>query len=193
VRSATAPPHWKRVSDIVLGVPIALVLLVPCAVVAALIVMESGWPALICQRRIGRDGREFGMWKFRTMPVGTVQVAKSEMVGTIRTTRVGRWLRRFSVDELPQMINVLTGDMSLVGPRPALFNQFELTEMRRRAGVLAVKPGLTGLAQVSGREDLALERKVALDHEYVQSLSIGKDLSILVKTVGAVLGGRGTY
>lgn len=162
--------------------------------IAIAIVAESGRPALIRQRRIGRGGHEYLMWKFRTLPRDTPQVAKSDLGAQgLRVTPLGRFLRRHSLDELPQLVNVLTGEMSLVGPRPALYNQDDLTAMRAAAGVLAAKPGLTGLAQVSGREDLPLPEKVALDADYVRTMSLGLDISIALRTVLAVLRPRGSF
>jgi O-antigen biosynthesis protein WbqP len=159
---------------------------------ALAIVVDSGWPPLVRQRRIGVHGQEFLMWKFRTLPKDTPQVAKSDLedIGR-RASRFGRFLRRTSVDELPQLLNVLAGQMSLVGPRPALFNQMDLTQMRLKNGVLRVLPGLTGLAQVSGRENLSLEEKVQLDEQYVRTMSPAVDLGIAFRTIGAVLNGRG--
>ena len=134
------------------------------------------------------------MWKFRTLPRGTPQLAKSDLgVHGMQPSALGRFLRRHSLDELPQLVNVLTRQMSLVGPRPALFNQDDLTTMRAASGVLAAKPGLTGLAQVSGREDLTLQEKVALDGEYVRRMNPWLDLVICFRTVRAVLRPRGNY
>ena len=134
------------------------------------------------------------MWKFRSLPVGTPQLAKADLMKRgVVTTRVGGFLRRYSLDELPQILNVVTGDMSVVGPRPALYTQDDLVAMRRAAGVLRAKPGLTGLAQVHGRENLSLDEKVAFDAEYVRSMSPLLDLSILLRTFGAVLRARGSY
>jgi O-antigen biosynthesis protein WbqP len=192
--SSAKPPGWKLASDIV-GAVIGLVLLaVPMLVIAVAILVDSGRPILMRQRRIGVDGEEFLMWKFRTLPVGTPQLAKAELLkrGVI-TTRVGGPLRRYSLDEIPQLLNVLTGDMSLIGPRPALYTQDDLVAMRRAKGVLRVRPGLTGLAQVHGRENLPLEEKVALDAEYVRSMSPLLDLRIVLRTFGAVLRARGSY
>ena len=185
-------PAWKRIEDVGAGALLSLVLLVPGVVTAIAILLDSGWPPLIRQRRIGAHGREFLMWKFRTLPKDTPQVAKSDLedIG-LRASRFGRLLRRTSVDEFPQLLNVLAGQMSLVGPRPALFNQIELTEMRLKSGVLRVLPGLTGLAQISGREDLSLKEKVALDEQYVRTMSPALDLGIALRTFGAVLSGRG--
>jgi O-antigen biosynthesis protein WbqP len=148
---------------------------------------------MVRQRRIGVDGQEFLMWKFRSLPRGTPQVAKEGLSSfDIRVTRLGKFLRRTSIDELPQVLNVFVGDMSLVGPRPALFNQYELTEMRMKRGVLRLPPGITGLAQVSGREDLSLDEKVELDERYVRTVNLAVDLRIAFHTIGAVLGGRGS-
>jgi len=163
--------------------------------VAGAILLDSGRPILIKQRRIGIGGSEFGMWKFRTLPVGTPQMAKADLLrGPVpNMTPLGRVLRRYSLDELPQLFNVLAGTMSLIGPRPALFTQDDLVALRLAAGALRVRPGLTGLAQVSGRENLTLEEKTALDADYVRRLSPGLDLEIALRTGGAVLRARGSY
>jgi O-antigen biosynthesis protein WbqP len=185
-------PQWKRTEDLVVALLFAALLLIPALVIAVAIVINSGWPPLIRQRRVGTCGGEFLMWKFRSLPVNTPQVAKGDLQRTgVKATSLGRLLRRTSIDELPQLVNVLLGEMSLVGPRPALFNQQELTDMRLKRGVLRVRPGLTGLAQVSGREDLSLERKVDLDATYVRTMSPTVDLTIALRTVEAVLSGRG--
>lgn len=185
-------PLWKRAEDLIVAGLLSIVLLVPALITSAAILVESGWPPLIRQRRIGTCGAEFLMWKFRSLPTTTPQVAKGDLerIG-VRARALGRFLRRASIDEIPQLLNVLVGEMSLVGPRPALFNQDDLTEMRRKRGVLRALPGLTGLAQVNGRENLTLEEKVDLDDEYVRSMSPGLDLSIAFRTIGAVLSGRG--
>jgi O-antigen biosynthesis protein WbqP len=185
---------WKRATDLFFGVILLACLALPMACIAGAIWIDSGPPSLLRQRRIGCLGREFRMWKFRTLPVGTAQVAKAELpIGTRPATRLGSFLRRYSLDELPQLMNVLTGDMSLVGPRPALYTQDELTAIRKESGVLRVRPGLTGLAQVSGRENLATFDKVQLDADYVRRLSPMLDLEILLKTVVAVLRARGSF
>lgn len=186
---------WKRATDL-LGAAIALVIAaIPMVLISAAIAVDSGLPVLIKQRRVGTGGSEFGMWKFRTLPVGTPQMAKSDLLrGTApNMTAFGWFLRRYSLDELPQLINVIAGTMSLIGPRPALFTQDDLIALRLAAGVLRVRPGLTGLAQVSGRENLTLDDKVALDADYVRRLSPGLDLRIVLRTGGAVLRARGSY
>ncbi|HET6500240.1 MAG TPA: sugar transferase [Amycolatopsis sp.] len=173
-------------------------------VIAALVKSGDGGPVLYRQRRVGRDGDTFMMIKFRTMVVGAEAVrsellAANEAAGPLfklrrdpRVTRVGAVLRRYSLDELPQLLNVLAGSMSLVGPRPPLPEEtvnYERAAQRR----LLVKPGITGLWQVSGRSDLSWEDSVRLDLRYVEDWSLALDLAILGKTVRAVLGGRGAY
>ncbi|RZU34111.1 sugar transferase [Blastococcus saxobsidens] len=185
----------------------ALLLLVmaPLLVAAALAVkLDSSGPVLFRQERVGRDGRRFAMLKFRSMQADAEQLvaqlaAMSDGNGVLfkmrqdpRVTRAGRILRRYSVDELPQLINILKGDMSLVGPRPPLPSEVERfgVEMNRR---LVVKPGLTGLWQVSGRSNLSWDDSVRLDVHYVDNWSLVMDLTILWRTVGAVLKGDGAY
>ena len=180
----------------VTGGSIAIVIAsIPMLVIATTIILDSGRPVLIKQRRIGVGGGEFGMWKFRTLPVGTPQMAKADLLRDRQpaTTGLGRFLRRYSLDELPQLLNVVAGTMSLIGPRPALYTQDDLVALRLAAGVLRVRPGITGLAQVSGRENLPLPEKVALDADYVRRLSPALDLLIALRTAGAVLRARGSY
>ncbi len=183
----------------------ALVLLAPLFVgVAIAIKCQDNGPVFYRQIRVGRGGRGFHVYKFRTMTVDADQrkaqyVGRNEGSGVLfkirqdpRITSTGRWLRRWSLDELPQLVNVLTGDMSLVGPRPALPEETEryCHQMRRR---LAVKPGMTGLWQVNGRSDLPWEEAVRLDIRYVENWSFALDLQILWKTCSAVMGGAGAY
>jgi O-antigen biosynthesis protein WbqP len=185
-------PLWKRLEDLLIAAPLSAVLAIPALITTVAIVIDSGWPPLIRQRRIGVCGAEFLMWKFRTLPTTTPQVAKGELGRfDVRASLLGRFLRRSSIDELPQLVNVLVGDMSLVGPRPALFNQEDLTAMRMSRGALRARPGLTGLAQVNGRENLTLTQKVELDEEYVLTMSPRLDLVIALRSFGAVLSGRG--
>ncbi|QZY29811.1 sugar transferase [Nocardioides coralli] len=183
----------------------ALVLLAPALLVVGLLVRrDSPGPALFRQRRVGRDGREFTMLKFRTMCCDAEQAVdaladRNEADGVLfklrsdpRVTPLGAVLRRYSVDELPQLWNIVCGHMSLVGPRPALPSEVEQYDHdpRRR---LAVKPGLTGLWQVSGRSDLSWEESVRLDLSYVDNWSLPMDAAILGRTVRAVVGHRGAY
>jgi lipopolysaccharide/colanic/teichoic acid biosynthesis glycosyltransferase len=177
----------KRVLDLVLALG-GLVLLAPLlALVALAIKLTSRGPVFYVQERIGRDGVPFPFIKFRTMVVG----AETQGAGILclkddpRVTRVGRLLRRFSLDEVPQLFNVLRGEMSVIGPRPGLAYQVEAyTPAQRRR--LTVLPGITGWAQVNGRNAIAWDRRIVRDLEYVDRLSLGLDLRILVRTVRAV-------
>ncbi|MET9016290.1 sugar transferase [Streptomyces olivaceoviridis] len=188
-----------------LGAALLLLLLAPLMVfVGLLVVADSRGGAFYRQRRVGKDGHEFTMYKFRTMVVGAegarAQLAhRNEGAGPLfklrrdpRVTRVGTVLRRYSLDELPQLLNVLTGSMSLVGPRPPLPEECAAydPDIRRR---LLVKPGLTGLWQISGRSDLSWEEAVRLDLRYVEDWSLALDTVILWKTLRAVLYGQGAY
>lgn len=194
VSQGTSFPRWKRAMDIVGGVILLAIAALPMILVAATILLESGRPVLIRQRRIGANEIEYLMWKFRSLPVDTPQMSKADLRQRgITPTRFGRLVRRYSIDELPQLLNVVVGEMTLVGPRPALFTQDDLIALRRQAGILHLRPGLTGLAQVSGREDLTLEQKVALDAEYNRRMSPYSDLVIGLRTASAVLRGRGSF
>lgn len=182
----------KRAVDI-LGALVGLVLLSPLFVGAALaVVLQSPGPALHWSRRIGRDEGIFRMPKFRTMRVGAPDVATHLLSDPDQwVTPVGRFLRRTSLDELPQLWSILRGDMSLVGPRPALFNQDDLVALRRAAGVAGLRPGLTGWAQINGRDELPVAEKARLDAEYLQRMSLAFDLQIIVATALAAVSGRG--
>jgi exopolysaccharide biosynthesis polyprenyl glycosylphosphotransferase len=183
----------------------ALLMLAPIfAGIAFAIKLIDPGPVFFRQTRVGRDGQDFMVYKFRTMRIDADRVKAdyaraNEGNGVLfkirrdpRVTRTGRWLRRWSLDELPQLLNVLVGDMSLVGPRPALPEETKryCNRMRRR---LAVKPGITGLWQVSGRSDLSWDEAVRLDMRYVENWSFALDLQILWKTCSAVIGGTGAY
>ncbi|MFE1441745.1 sugar transferase [Streptomyces sp. NPDC058739] len=198
------PRAVKEVVDR-LGAAILLLLFAPLMVFVALLVMvDSRGGAFYRQRRVGKDGREFTILKFRTMVVGADRARaaladRNEGAGLLfklrrdpRVTRVGAVLRRYSIDELPQLFNVLSGSMSLVGPRPPLPEESAAygPDMRRR---LLVKPGLTGLWQISGRSDLSWEEAVRLDLRYVEDWSLALDTVILWKTLRAVLYGQGAY
>jgi lipopolysaccharide/colanic/teichoic acid biosynthesis glycosyltransferase len=171
----------KRLSDII-GALIILVLLFPLLVcIVGLIRLDSGGPAIFSQHRVGRHGKLFTCYKFRTMRVGTADVATHELSAS-EVTRVGRLLRRLKLDELPQAINVLRNEMSLVGPRPCLPVQVELCALRSKRGVLNVKPGITGLAQISGVDMSSPARLAALDDQYCAFRSFVGDLRILIAT-----------
>ena len=182
----------KRTIDI-LGALVGLVLLSPLLLALALAVrLESPGPALHWSRRVGRRNRIFLMPKFRTMRTGAPDVATHLMPDPAAwVTPLGASLRRKSLDEFPQLWSVLIGQMSLVGPRPALFNQDDLVALRTAAGVDALRPGLTGWAQVNGRDELPIPEKVRLDREYLDRRSLAMDLRILLATARTAFSGRG--
>jgi O-antigen biosynthesis protein WbqP len=170
----------KRIFDLALAATAAVVLALPFLLVALSVRLTSEGPALYWSDRLGRHNRLFRMPKFRSMRVGTPVVATHMLVdATTHLTPIGSFLRRSSIDELPQLWSILKGEMSFVGPRPALFNQSDLIEQRVQNGVHALMPGLTGWAQVNGRDELPVPQKVALDVEYLQRQSIWFDLRIL--------------
>jgi lipopolysaccharide/colanic/teichoic acid biosynthesis glycosyltransferase/glycosyltransferase involved in cell wall biosynthesis len=189
---AGAAGALKRAFDLVaslLGLVIAAPLMIALAIAIRL---DSPGPALFRQRRVGLGSREFVLLKFRSMAADTPDLATHLVQpGQLVVTRVGRFLRRTSFDELPQLWNVLVGDMSLVGPRPALHNQHDLVEMRQREGVDALRPGLTGWAQINGRDEIPMARKVALDREYLDRVSFAQDVGILARTVTTLFTMRG--
>jgi len=171
----------KRAVDVV-GASAALVLLAPLlAATAVLIKLEDRGPVLFRQTRVGRGGDPFPFLKFRSMAIGTPNLASADARG-LRVTRVGRWIRRTNIDELPQLVNVLRGEMSLVGPRPALPSQTALVELRSRGGALDCLPGLTGLAQVSAYDGMPETEKAAFDGEYARTVSLRRDAGIVLRT-----------
>jgi O-antigen biosynthesis protein WbqP len=178
----------KRVFDIFLGCLAALVLLLPVLLVAIAVRLTSKGPALYWSDRVGRNNVIFKMPKFRSMRVGTPAVA-THLLADARShlTPIGSFLRKSSLDELPQLWSILAGDMSFVGPRPALFNQQDLIALRTEQGVHTLVPGLTGWAQVNGRDELPIPDKVKLDVAYLQRQSLWFDLSILWLTFVKVL------
>lgn len=182
----------KRALDIVGGLA-GLILLSPLFLGLAVAVrLESPGPALHWSRRVGRRNRIFAMPKFRTMRTGAPDVATHLLDDPdLWVTRLGVFLRRSSLDELPQFWSVLKGDMSLVGPRPALFNQDDLVALRTEAGVDALRPGLTGWAQINGRDELPVPEKARLDQEYLERMSLAFDLRILAMTALSAFSGRG--
>lgn len=204
LRRGSAVPRYKRVFDIVV-VLFGLMAIWPLFLVIALAVRLSGpGPVFFVQTRIGLNGRRFDMVKFRSMFVDAESrraqlEAQSEREGICfklrddpRVTPVGRFLRRSSLDELPQLFNVLTGDMSLVGPRPALPQEVAAYPVEAM-GRLGALPGITGPWQVAGRADLDFAQMVALDLDYVRAPSLWRDLTILARTVSVVATGRGAY
>lgn len=182
----------KRCFDVLFAILAMLILIVPMVVIAVAVRLTSPGPAVYWSDRIGRNNRVFRMPKFRTMQVGTPAVATHLIKNPDEyVTRLGRFLRKTSLDELPQLWSILVGDMSVVGPRPALFNQDDLVALRSDAGVQKLQPGLTGWAQVRGRDELPIPEKVKLDVEYLQKRSFWFDLKIILMTVFRVGAGKG--
>lgn len=173
----------KRLFDLGLGLCAALVLALPIAAVALLVRLTSPGPALYWSDRVGRGNRLFRMPKFRSMRVGTPAVATHLLQNPdTYLTPIGSFLRKSSLDELPQLWSILVGDMSFVGPRPALFNQKDLIALRTQSGVHNLVPGLTGWAQVNGRDELSIPEKVRLDAEYLARQSLWLDIQIIWHT-----------
>jgi O-antigen biosynthesis protein WbqP len=178
----------KRLFDFFLAVVLALFLLLPIAAVALVVRFTSPGPALYWSDRVGRYNRIFKMPKFRSMRIDTPAVATHLLENPGQwLTPIGSFLRKSSLDELPQLWSILRGDMSFVGPRPALFNQDDLVALRTEKGVHELVPGLTGWAQVNGRDELPIPQKVALDAEYLHRRSLRFDLKILWMTALKVL------
>ena len=182
----------KRSFDLLLAILLALVLLLPVCVVAVLVRLTSPGPVLYWSDRVGRHNRTFKMPKFRSMRVGTPALATHLLSDpNAYLTSIGPFLRKSSLDELPQLWSILVGDMSFVGPRPALFNQDDLIALRTESGVHELVPGLTGWAQVNGRDELPIAEKVKRDVEYLQRQSIIFDIYILWLTAVKVVGRDG--
>ena len=178
----------KRLFDLALTLFAAIVLAVPVALIAMAVRLTSDGPALYWSDRVGRGNKLFKMPKFRSMRVGTPAVATHLLQDpNVYLTPIGSFLRKSSLDELPQLWSILVGDMSFVGPRPALFNQHDLIELRTQHGVDRLLPGLTGWAQVNGRDELPIPKKVELDLEYLRRQSLWFDLRILWMTASKVL------
>ena len=184
----------KRCLDIVLGLAGAIISAPFVALLALLIRLESGGHPVYQQTRVGRDGQTFSIYKLRTMVRGAEFTGAGLAIqeGDDRITRIGAWLRRYSLDELPNLWNVVRGEMSIVGPRPTVPVQVEQYTERQR-GRLHVKPGITGWAQINGRAALPWSERIELDLWYVEHQSFALDLKILARTVGMVLSGRGLY
>ena len=178
----------KRVFDILLSMLAAIFLLVPIAAIAIVVKLTSPGPVLYWSDRVGLGNRLFRMPKFRSMKIDTPAVATHLLANPkLYITPVGAFLRKTSLDELPQIWSILVGDMSFVGPRPALFNQHDLIELRSQYGIHQLLPGLTGWAQINGRDELPIPEKVALDIEYMKRRSLSFDCLIIWRTAAKVL------
>lgn len=178
----------KRLFDLGLGLMALVVLLLPILIVALVVKATSNGPVLYWSDRVGRFNRIFKMPKFRSMKTGTPVVATHLLVNPdIHLTPIGGFLRKSSLDELPQLWNILMGDMSFVGPRPALFNQQDLIALRTQQGIHELIPGLTGWAQINGRDEIPIPAKVQLDRYYLDNRSIWLDVKIIILTAVKVI------
>ena len=178
----------KRIFDLVLLLIALSILAIPLAITALLVRLTSKGPVIYWSDRVGRENAIFKMPKFRSMQVGTPAIATHLLENPdAYLTPIGSFLRKSSLDELPQLWSIAKGDMSFVGPRPALFNQYDLIEMRTVGGVDKLLPGITGWAQINGRDELPIPRKVALDVEYLRKMSLWLDIKIIMRTAFKVL------
>ena len=183
----------KRFFDIVLSLVAIIVFSWLLIIIAVAIVVEDKGNILFKQKRIGKNKKEFYIYKFRTMKVSTPKDVPTHLLDNPESyiTKIGGFLRKTSLDELPQLFNILKGDMSIVGPRPALWNQFDLIALRDENGSNSVRPGLTGWAQVNGRDELPIEVKAGFDGEYIKKMSIIFDIKIILMTVVSVFTSKG--
>lgn len=174
----------KRICDILLSIIIISILFIPSIFIWLAIKLTSSGPGFYWSERIGYKSKIFMMPKFRTMIVETPEIETNELLCSKKyITRIGFFLRRSSIDEIPQFLSVFLGDMSLVGPRPALWNQHELIAKRKKLKIDMLRPGITGWAQINGRDEISLSEKISLDYQYLQNQSLFLDLNIILKTI----------
>ena len=185
--------YFKRFLDIVLSAAGLLVLSPILLIIAVAIKLDSKGPVLFKQKRVAKGKEHFQILKFRTMYADVPKDVPTHLLADpeSKITKIGRFLRKSSRDELPQIWNILVGEMSIIGPRPALWNQFDLIAERDKYGANDVRPGLTGLAQVMGRDELPIEVKAKYDGEYAQNVTFVNDVKIFFKTITSVLGAKG--
>jgi len=189
----TVNKFFKRIVDILIALPAVVILLPVFAVIFVAVKLTSKGPAIFKQERAGLKGQPFIFYKFRTMKLDVDPFGPSPKSGDDpRLTKIGRFLREHSLDELPQLFNVLKGGMSIIGPRPLYVSQMAEWDQRQKKRLL-VKPGITGLAQISGRGRLTREEKLELDVKYVETASFLTDIKIVIATIGQVLGRDGIY
>ena len=185
--------HFKRLIDIVLSLGAIIVLSPVLLVLAVLIKLDSKGPVLFKQKRVGKGKTHFEILKFRTMYADVPKDVPTHLLAdpASKITKIGRFLRKSSLDELPQIFNILKGEMSIIGPRPALWNQFDLIEERDKYGANDVRPGLTGLAQVMGRDELPIDVKAKYDGDYVKNITFANDVKIFFRTIFSVASADG--
>lgn len=179
----------KRILDFILSLIAFVILLIPFLVLVIWIKVDSKGPVLFKQKRVGINKKHFNILKFRTMRTDTPKDMPTHLLKDPDQyiTKAGKFLRKTSLDELPQLINIIKGDMAIVGPRPALWNQYDLIEERDKYGANDILPGLTGWAQINGRDELEIPVKAAFDGEYVKKLSFAMDIKCILGTVKSVL------
>ena len=182
----------KRSFDIIFSI-ILLILFIPIWIIIPILIrIDSTGRIFFKQKRVGLNSRYFIIYKFRTMKEGTPDIPTDKLSNQDKlNTKIGMFLRRLSLDEIPQLVNILKGDMSFIGPRPALYNQPLLIKLRKQKGVDKVRPGVTGLAQISGRDSLTIPKKVEYDCLYIKDASMLLDIKIILVTIKAVLTGKG--
>ena len=185
--------YIKRLIDIVLSAIGLLVLSPVLLVIAIAIKLDSKGPVLFKQKRVAKGKEHFQILKFRTMYADVPKDVPTHLLADpeSKITKIGRVLRKSSLDELPQIWNILVGEMSIIGPRPALWNQFDLIEERDRYGANDVRPGLTGLAQIMGRDELPIDVKAKYDGDYAKNITFVNDVKIFFGTITSVLGAKG--
>lgn len=183
----------KRMLDIILSTGGIVIFAVPMGLIALAIKLDSDGPIFFKQKRVGKNKEHFEILKFRTMRTDTPKDVPTHELSDPQKwiTRVGKVLRKTSLDELPQIFNIFKGEMSVIGPRPALWNQYDLIEERDKYEANSVRPGLTGLAQISGRDELEIPVKAKLDGEYVEKMSLVFDCKCFLKTITSVLKSEG--
>lgn len=183
----------KRFLDIFLSLSAIIILSPVLIVIAVLIKIDSKGPVLFKQKRIGKNKTHFQILKFRTMYADVPKDVPTHLLANpdSKITKIGRFLRKSSLDELPQIFNIFKGEMSIIGPRPALWNQFDLIEERDKYNANDVRPGLTGLAQVMGRDELPIDIKAKYDGEYVKNITFISDIKIFFKTIFSVISSDG--
>ncbi|MBR6518362.1 MAG: sugar transferase [Oscillospiraceae bacterium] len=185
--------YIKRFIDIVLSLGAIIFLSPVLLVLAVLIKLDSKGPVLFRQKRVGKGKTHFEILKFRTMYANVPKDVPTHLLAdpASKITKIGRFLRKSSLDELPQIFNIFKGEMSIIGPRPALWNQFDLIEERDKYGANDVRPGLTGLAQVMGRDELPIDIKAKYDGDYVKDISFSNDVKIFFRTIFSVASADG--
>ncbi|MGB8452455.1 MAG: sugar transferase [Anaerocolumna sp.] len=181
--------YIKRINDIVLSFITIILTSWLFIILMLLIKLTSKGPIFFQQKRIGKNKGKFNILKFRTMKINTPKDTPTHLLKNPEhyITPIGKFLRKTSLDELPQLFNILKGDMSIVGPRPALWNQYDLIAERDKYGVNDVRPGLTGWAQINGRDEIPIQLKAGLDGEYIKKMSFLFDIKCIIKTVGCVM------